>query len=989
MNGMLEEPGQSRASGAKPETRATPTPVRRPSTDGAAAEDEIVKPDAIAELEAAEQVRAEANHELYEQVMKWRACAPAPEWLPDELMRTYVAQTAAAWREGLDRAPLDRRRKLIQCGVRRKSSIPADSVTAGRLVELCRHDAFWWGHCATAARESYKNKPGAVPSEELVDFVEDPLGYAAASDCLREPLVLVGLMLDVDATELELIADEAAQGVASVDADSDARLRHRIEALQYELDEVNKEYRETERKLTKEAERLQREVEHLQGSAQRAGDEQLAAERAERQRIEATVAELEAKLGAAEDDRRRVEELEEQARRADDLALSLEERNEELAREHEVRTAAEQQLQDAFRQLRDASAKLRAAEEAAVPVTDAEPAALLHSLAALAGRAAVAAAERVASGHTTDDDVRLLRLAAACGEIAGAAHPEPSAAEVASDAVQPDDDRDVAAQEPIQAAPADAPDTPQTDAPAQAPAQTDDAAEDDDLAEDDGAVRRQRRRRREAPFEVRAIGGAEEIGASAILVQTRDGQASVLLDAGQRVKGEYGADDVGQFHYRVPGVDHLDAILVSHAHIDHVGSLPLLADQQDRDGDPVPIWMTEPTRDLAEIMLQDSARIQHHRVQEARALAESDFGINTIGPAYELADVRSAISAARTVEASEPVRIPNTSLVAKFLPVPHVLGSCAIHLKDTETGVTLLYTGDLGPISDQQYTLPDFGGTAGLDSADIVIMESTYGHLVEPEGRRRRTEGRERSLKLLSEAAEKALDRGGFVLLPSFSLGRTQELATLIGREAGEGVPNGRIYVGGMGLKITDVYEKYGRRKGGWSRPQAIPNISDINGWLNEDRDFDAAVAEILENEAPGYLIVSPAMLSGGWSRAFLRAMIGQERHAVVFTGYVPPHAGGIPRLSRMYRGATMRLDDENRKIECEWAYAGMSAHAPARDLRRFAQDVSRGREHTRFGLVHGESTAQKEMAAFITDSVDGAEGHSLQNNVPWRPSLS
>jgi metallo-beta-lactamase family protein len=489
---------------------------------------------------------------------------------------------------------------------------------------------------------------------------------------------------------------------------------------------------------------------------------------------------------------------------------------------------------------------------------------------------------------------------------------------------------------------------------------------------------------------VRALGGAEEIGGSSFLIQTDSGQA-ILLDAGQRVRGEYGDPEAQPFHFRVPA-DNLAALLVSHAHVDHVGSLPtLLGAVEAATGQEVPVWMTAPTRDLAEIVLHDSARIQHAREERLApaALGDTDFAPDSMRAAYAHQDVADALGRVRLVERGAKFRIDDTSLLVRFLPVPHLLGSCAIHVTEEESGATLLYTGDLGPVSDPQITLPHWGFDE-LEPADVVLMESTYGcaDAVHAEGRRS-LHGRERAIQLLVDHAGRTVGQGGFLLLPSFSLGRAQELVKLIDGRRGRELPDAPIYVAGMANRVMDVYDAYSRaRNGGWGAVGSFPSVRNAGEWLAGDGAFADAAAEIVHGEEPGYVLAGPAMLSGGWSRAFLRTLVGDRRSGVVFTGYVASRAGGIPRLHRLRTGDQVRLDDEVRTIKCLWERIGLSAHAPTRDLHAFAERMTRGRARTAFGVVHGEPAAQRELASWIGEMLrdQGASGHSLQRLTPWAP---
>jgi Cft2 family RNA processing exonuclease len=392
-------------------------------------------------------------------------------------------------------------------------------------------------------------------------------------------------------------------------------------------------------------------------------------------------------------------------------------------------------------------------------------------------------------------------------------------------------------------------------------------------------------------------------------------------------------------------------------------------------------------------MLQDSARIQNAREERLApaALGDTDFAADSMRAAYTLGDVDDTLRRVRLVDRGAKARIDDTGLLVRFLPVPHVLGSCAIHITDEESGATLLYTGDLGPVSDPQATLPHWGFDE-LEPADVVLMESTYGcaDAVHAEGRRR-LHGRERALQLLIDQAAKTVGVGGFLLFPSFSLGRAQEIVKLIEAHRGRELPDAPLYVAGMANRVMDVYDRYSRaRNGGWGTVGTFPRARNPTEWLRDDGTFAEAVSEIVHGEAAGYVVASPAMLSGGWSRAFLREIVGDRRSGVVLTGYVPRDACGVPRMHRLRTGETLRLDDETHTIRCLWERVGLSAHAPTRDLHAFAERMTRGRERTAFCVVHGEPAAQRELAAWIADSLrdEGATAHSLQRLAPWAPDL-
>jgi len=947
--------------------------------------------------------------ELASRIRTWTPETPAPEWVPDPVLRRWVtlAPVTQHWKTGLDRGSPAERIRLVRLGVRRKGGIAADSLAARGLAQFVRADLQHWMVVADLALEHYRAAGELVPLDELPDLANDPVDYYLAGDVSAEVVLLTGLALGLDEGSLREIAGDAMDHSGVREPSPEEALRFQLSSRDAEITELRSQLRDAQTEVNaaqKEQQTLVDELDRLRDAHQRAGtaDDMLTAERARAREALARVAEVEAKVDTLTEDAARAEELDAQVRALEELRDELLAEAPSVERERGLREQAEEEVQAQLRRVRELTQALHdaTAHRIEIPVEDGPS--LITTLAGPVAAAAQHAAARMAARTPAVGDAQLLRFAGVFAQLSDEmpAVPtdiplmsgEPAAAKFAAESTPQVIPELVVtpaapAAEPVPtsaATPESARDLQEEPEPA--------IAEGEPAADEVTTSGRRRTRRRAMPFTVRPIGGASEVGGSAILVQTRAG-ASLLLDAGQRVKGEFGAESVNQFHYGVPGTDRLDAILISHAHIDHIGSLPLVHQHHSElQSEALPVVMTEPTKVLGEIMLRDSAKIQHAREHALSDLAESDYGLGAMEAAYSFPYVTACLDSAHLIlaEQHKPIPIHGTSLVARFLPVSHVLGSCAIHVKDTETGATLLYSGDLGPISEPQLTLPDFGGTSMIEGADVLIMESTYGLLrpEEREGRRRAGHGRERATKILADVATKTLGDGGHMLLPAFSLGRTQELAMLIDRERGRSLPDGKIFVAGMGEAITTVYDDFDRPRGGWRRSGDFPAITSVRKWLDRGNTFEDVVAEVLESP-PSYIIASPAMVSSGWSRAFLHAMLGDPRHAIVFTGYLPRHAGNIQNLREMHQGATMRLDGENRTITCRWEKVGLSAHAPSSDLELFARDVTQGRDTVHIGLVHGQPEAQRELAERLTDQLDTATVRSLRNGEPWVPGRS
>ena len=559
---------------------------------------------------------------------------------------------------------------------------------------------------------------------------------------------------------------------------------------------------------------------------------------------------------------------------------SLEEANDHLERQataaRDDRLLREQAEQDAARNIQ----RVRELTEQLTQVSDSrnlpidDPVALVTALARPIGQAARHAAERLAGGRIHPHDHLLLELASMVTQIGQRLE---MAAENQVEGVTPALDEG--------AAPAvddtPAPDTNGvTDVPVALPAKdgTDDTGIESDGAaqpasseppaisapEDTPAPLPGRRRRRASRLIVRPLGGAGEVGGSALLVKNPSGH-TVLLDCGQRVKGEYGLETEAQFHRRVGEDGRLHAILISHAHIDHVGSLPILHREQSESQDAlIPVYMTKPTRHLAQIMLEDSAKIQQSKAQNAADLGYVDYGAGSMEAAYRISDVKRVMDdeVIREVDAARAVQIPEHKLRREVPPRgsrPRIVcDSSDRHRERPDTPIYGRSWSDLRP-ADHAAAVQPPGDELG---ADLVVMESTYGRPLahEAEGKRRRgLSGREQAVQQLFDAAGHAHEHGGSVLLPAFSLGRTQELAKIIhqGRADGGLPAGGKIWIAGMGEKIVQVYDTFSRGTNPWARADDMPRTEELGKLVRGGVRFEDAVSTVLE-EGFSFIIAAP-----------------------------------------------------------------------------------------------------------------------------------
>lgn len=926
----------------------------------------------------------------------------APNWVDGRILRVWVSlpEVSKHLLHGLDTAKGPSKFELIRAGVSRKqrSGWRSESTIATNLAALCRKSEILWSNVVARALANYMVSETGVPVDEMPALAADPLDYYDNSEHDPDAVLLCAMAVGVEESALEMIAADCANLLGEQKViDKATAQQERIKTLEDEAVELRRTAKEAdkerraavkrERSLTEEIERL-RAAQAEAGSAAEA--ERTRIEQELRDRAEHAETELEDLRAEAE----RIPELEAQVEGLENVRDRLDDAEAVVRNEQRLRAQAEQDAARHIARVRDLTEQLtRAADSRNLPIDDA--AALVDALTRPIGHAARHATERMTSGRARPHDDLLLELAATVARMTG---------KLDSDIDLPDAETSVG-EEPVTnvteaaetvKAPVETPPGQPTEVPfpdeRPMPVETEPQPTAPTAESETPSFTGRRRRSR---IKVQPLGGAGEVGGSAILVMNSSGH-TLLLDCGQRVRGEYGLDTSPQFHRRIGQDARLHAILLSHAHIDHVGSLPVLHREQSGTQDhPIPVYMTAPTRQLAQIMLTDSAKIQQHRETSRAEYGYLDYGTGTMEAAYRRADVNRVLDDefVRVVEPARVVQIPDTSFVARFLPVAHVLGSCAIHLTDTENDQTLLYTGDLGPFNDPQITLPHYT-MSELLAADLVVMESTYG--VPPqevnEGRRlrRSLSGRERAVKQMCDAAAKASEQGGCVLLPSFSLGRTQELAMVISQARADGdAPHGEILVAGMGEKITEVYSQYSKGSNAWARAENMPRVDQLGDRLRKDPDlsFEAVVGEVLDGGF-SYIIASPAMLNSGWSRTFLSEMIDNPAHAVVMTGYIPKHAGGIPRLHMLKKGDLIDLGSHRPRIQAEFLrLQGLSAHAPSVDLRQFAKAMARQGNHVAFGMVHGEDAAQQALAQDVIEETPGVSAEALYNDQVWQPT--
>ncbi|MFO0680316.1 MAG: MBL fold metallo-hydrolase [Polyangiaceae bacterium] len=445
-------------------------------------------------------------------------------------------------------------------------------------------------------------------------------------------------------------------------------------------------------------------------------------------------------------------------------------------------------------------------------------------------------------------------------------------------------------------------------------------------------------------MQVEFVGAAQTVTGSKHVVRTL--HATILLDCGL-FQGRR-RESVEKNRSLGLDPDTIDAVVLSHAHIDHSGALPCLV----KRGFEGTIYATPATRDLALVMLRDAARIQASDARTiARAIARGDSDMEPVEPLYDEADVVETL--ARMVGLPyhrKQIIAPGVTL--SFLDAGHVLGSAITVLDVEEDGTTkrLVFTGDLG-----RRHIPILRDPEVPEGTTTLITESTYGD-------RNHAPIEEMHDKLAAILA-KAHARGGKVVIPSFALERAQEVIYALNGLARVGrMPPMPVYVDSpLTVKITDVFRMH---------PECFD--AEARAWLEREEnpfEFDALkyVSDVSDSKAidadsgSAVVISASGMCEAGRVLHHLKATIEDEKNFVVIVGYQAPHTLGRRIVEKRQR---VKIYGVERDLRAEVAVLdGFSAHAGQDDLVSF---VTAAREHGPVDdvvLVHGDPPAQRALA--------------------------
>jgi len=438
------------------------------------------------------------------------------------------------------------------------------------------------------------------------------------------------------------------------------------------------------------------------------------------------------------------------------------------------------------------------------------------------------------------------------------------------------------------------------------------------------------------------FGAAREVTGSCFCVEA--GGKRVLIDCGLQQGGHNGFGQAFPFH---PG--EIDYVVITHAHIDHSGRLPLLVKQGFKGS----IYATEPTCKLLDLMLRDSAHIQ-----ELEALWSSRkkrrAGDPVIEPLYTMEDALKVFPLLVPCSYSKTINI-DESVSFMFTDAGHLLGSAYVEMWLTEKDIVkkVVFSGDIGTDGHPMIRNPDY-----VDEADVVVMESTYGD--------RNHEHSFDTTAELAKVIENTLAKGGNVICPSFAIGRTQELLYHI-REVKErglvrSMPDFLVYLDSpLAKAATKLYSE------------------ELTDYLNDEAKaliqtgvqplaFDGLrIVETAEDSkrlnddrTPKVIISSSGMCDAGRIRHHLKHNLWRSECAVVFTGFQA--LGTLGRIIVDGVVSSVSLFGEEIAVRCQiHNFRSMSSHADREDLLRWINHYKKKPECV--FVVHGEDQTCKNFA--------------------------
>lgn len=428
---------------------------------------------------------------------------------------------------------------------------------------------------------------------------------------------------------------------------------------------------------------------------------------------------------------------------------------------------------------------------------------------------------------------------------------------------------------------------------------------------------------------LRFLGGAREVGRSCIEVSTSKEKASLIMDAGVNLGGQKPEDKYPHDPLTTPAY-----IIVTHAHLDHSGYVPVLANKYQTK-----VLATPPTQDISELLFLDMLKLEKEKGFQG---------------AFESKEVTKLRKLNVDVRYGVPYNLAygDSSVKMTMFRAGHILGSSMIYLEISRKKI--LYTGDFYMGNTRSIQMAD----TELPKIDTLIIESTYSA---PSDRR---PGREKIEKEFIKTLNDVYKRGGKSLVAAFAVGRAQEVQLVLEAYMRSNVlPKMKVFLGGLVLKVNKKYKLFWE----WLKPEIQKQIR-----YTYRSPLDSKIFIPIRNkkaplklEEPVIIVVPSGMLQGGLSLYYFKQLANNPKNAIILTGYQVPRTIGRKLLDGEKR---IKIGNEEIEVLAEIKNFEFSAHSDVSGLFKFILNLKNSIKN--IILVHGEEWKQKLFAEKLEEKL-------------------
>jgi len=478
-------------------------------------------------------------------------------------------------------------------------------------------------------------------------------------------------------------------------------------------------------------------------------------------------------------------------------------------------------------------------------------------------------------------------------------------------------------------------------------------------------------------MKIKFCGASSGVTGSCHLITTE--KHKILLDCGQFQGGK--AQNALNYEPFQFDPKEIECVILSHAHIDHCGRLPLLV----KRGFKGSIYCTDATADLIDVMLKDSAYIHEKDAEWASKRAERS-GKPAVEPLYTVDDAMEALKYVQPILYDQLIEI-NDEMRVVFNDAGHILGSAITELWVSDEGkdTKIVFSGDLG-VMDR----PILRNPTKIKKADYVIMESTYGNRLHPEN--------STSLGELLSVILKTVKRGGTVVIPSFAVGRTQELIYQLDRfydenkEVAKQLENVKVYIDSpMATTATEVFKKNAQVFDEKAKNYILKGDNPLdfkNLYFTRSTD-DSRMLNF--DNSPKIIISASGMCEAGRIRHHLKHNLWNKNSSIVFVGYQAEGTLGRRLVEGIKEvtlfGEEIQVNAEIHNLE------GFSGHADRNGLVEWLSGFEVNPK--KVFLVHGEMQPKREFAEYVKENlgiepvvVEGVSEFELDGEVVLNEAL-